>query len=531
VQRIATYLLATLIGILLAMQARLLFVFPAPDSARWWGDETGQMLELRAELQSGYARIPTALGSSLEESNGLVRSNSWFAALIYGLPALAFGSAADVVSIGRTITFLLSIALCVLMFAFMRRQRVDAALALLAILLLISTRSFFYGSHAARLDVAVGISLLLFMHYLSKRYELLKSASWQPTVKWCFLYGAVAMLFTTLSIHLLTLLGILSIFVIIQFGIYRNIRLLLASMSGVAVVLAIMLAAFYLSGTPLTLFSNSIKPNQFQSVAGGLPILRPFSRSVQIANIFERLNGLWSEAPIVLIVATITITIAILFRRPQNKTFARQFWTRATVVILIAWLFFQSPAVYYYLHILPVVVIWFAILIHERIRYNSIIPIAIGVILSIVGIRDCLLAEPLANRIASNNSAAIDQCLKIMSSAEHPVVLAQNPAIARLEHASTIGLMTPHFLDFPVRDESSIKTMRRVGVRYMMLYAPGDRKTYSSDYAALRPLADSAGVVRARIPGILLDANRDYFNTPALEQLPKDTLILYELAR
>src|SRR5665213_2569558 len=39
-------LLVVLVILMLAAQARLLYVFPQPDSARWWGDETGQMLEL-----------------------------------------------------------------------------------------------------------------------------------------------------------------------------------------------------------------------------------------------------------------------------------------------------------------------------------------------------------------------------------------------------------------------------------------------------------------------------------------------------
>lgn len=72
VERMAAAWIAALIVVVLIAQARLLYVFPQPDSARWWGDETGQMLELRTELQDGYARIPTALGSSVAVTNGLV---------------------------------------------------------------------------------------------------------------------------------------------------------------------------------------------------------------------------------------------------------------------------------------------------------------------------------------------------------------------------------------------------------------------------------------------------------------------------
>ncbi|HEX5315722.1 MAG TPA: hypothetical protein VFX22_03640, partial [Candidatus Kapabacteria bacterium] len=63
-ERMATVIIAVLVVIVLVAQVRLLYVFPQPDSARWWGDETGQMLELRTELHDGYARIPTGVGSS-----------------------------------------------------------------------------------------------------------------------------------------------------------------------------------------------------------------------------------------------------------------------------------------------------------------------------------------------------------------------------------------------------------------------------------------------------------------------------------
>src|SRR5665213_3647836 len=90
IEWISVSLLTVLILFVLVWQVRLLYVFPQPDGARWWGDETGQILELRSELKDGYAHIPTALGSSVAITNGLVRGNSWFAAVIYGIPAILF---------------------------------------------------------------------------------------------------------------------------------------------------------------------------------------------------------------------------------------------------------------------------------------------------------------------------------------------------------------------------------------------------------------------------------------------------------
>jgi hypothetical protein len=529
VKSFTSYLLAALIVIVLTMQARLLYIFPAPDSARWWGDETGQMLELRAELQDGHARIPTALGSSLEQSNGLVRSNSWFAAFVYGIPLLLFRSVADVVAIGRTVTFTLSLLLCAIIFVIMRRLKIDESLALLAILLLASTRSFFYASHAARLDIAVAISVLLFVSYLAICYQKYVTGTWRPTSAWCFLYGVIAIFFATLSIHLLTLLGLLSLFVLVQFSIYRNVRLLGASVAGVLCVVVVLTSVYWLSDAPMTLFSTSIRPNQFQSVASGLPILRPFSRSVQWANILERATGLWSEARLSLLISVVVLIFSA-FKKQRAVDPERIFWIRATLVIFIAWLFFQSPALYYYMHVLPLFLMCLAVMLSNRTQLRDTILIGLGVGVAFAGIRDTTLAAPLAKAIAHDNHAAIDSMLRLVGQKDRPIVSAQNPAISQVEHSERVRLMTPHFLDFADRNESSLQTMKRVGVRYMMLYTPGDHKIYSSDYAALRPLADSFAIVRSRIPGVLLDANRDYFCTPSLE-LPKDTLIFYELAR
>lgn len=524
-------MLAATIVALLATQAHMLYIFPAPDGARWWGDETGQMLELRAELQHGHACIPTALGSSLETSNGLVRSNSWLAAMVYGLPALAFSSLADLVTIGRTVTFLLSVILCAAMFAIMRRLTVDTSPALLVILVLLGSRSFFYASHAARLDIAAGLSIILFVFYLSKRYEAFRLAGWSPTSQWCFLYGAVTILFATLSIHLLTLLGVLSVYMLIQFGIWRRPRQLIAAIAGVACVVMVLLGIYALTGAPMALFSTSVGPNQFQSVAGGLPILRPFSRSVQISNVLERLDGLWSEAPAILIVSTLTIAIRLALK-PKSGNSRSQFWSRATIVIVIAWLFFQSPALYYYLHILPLVVIGLGVTISERVKISPLILVAFGTLICILGIRDTVNATALAEPIARDNNAAITACLQMMTRREQPpITLAQNPGIARLEH-SPVQLMTAHFLDFPTTKDAPSQIIRRLGVQYIILYAPADGKSYSSDYATLRPIADSIAIVRLRVPGVLLDAGRDYFHFDALrESTPKDTLILYEVAR
>jgi hypothetical protein len=89
--------------------------------------------------------------------------------------------------------------------------------------------------------------------------------------------------------------------------------------------------------------------------------------------------------------------------------------------------------------------------------------------------------------------------------------------------------MTAHFLDFPTSNASTDRTLQTIGVKYLLLYAPGDRKSYSEDYAMLRPLADQLGHSVIRLPGIYLDAHRDYFSSDSFGT--EDTLIVYQIAQ
>ncbi len=545
-ERSTTIVVAVLLLVLLVAQARLLYIFPQPDSARWWGDETGQMLELRAELQDGVARIPTGLGSSVAITNGLVRGNSWLAAAVYGVPAIIFSAndrssanAANLVTIGRTVTFLLTLLLLCMMCGLMRTLRAPPLLALFALLLLVSTRSFFFASHAARLDIAAGVAVLAFAWHLSSRYERFREGRWHPSARWYFGYGIVAVLFATLSIHLLTLLGALTIYMLWRFRAYRSASALFAAGGGAIVMLAVLLSVYALSGAPVSLFGPSSAPNQFQSVAAGLPILRPFSRSVQVANILERMHGLWSEAPAFLALLIVAIVFRFAVRR-SFPSFARERWiVGAAITIAIAWLLFESPALYYYMQVLPLFVVALLLSISGRWKRNRISALAVvlaGVFVFYFGFRDTIRASVLARRIDRDNHTAL---VRALDAIEHvskaqknitPLVLAQNPAIAWLEHERSVRLMTAHLIGFPVSNAPVSTVLQQLGVNYMIIYAPHDGKTYSQDYLMLRPIADSLGTIIFKKTGILFDVHRDYFAETALKHSASlDTLIVYKL--
>ena len=341
------------------------------------------MLELRTELQDGVARIPTALGSSVAITNGLVRGNSWFAAILYGVPVLLLSNVANVVTIGRTITFVLSIGLLFVMYRMMLVSQVPRILALSGVLLIAASRSFFFASHAARLDVAAGIALLVFVWYLSSRDSAMKQARWKPSVLWYFCYGAAIIFFASLSIHLLTLLGVLSCYMLWRMGAFRKPSAIIAVVGGAVVMLGFFVLIYTILGAPFSIYGPSVAPNQFQSVAAELPILRPFSRSVQVANILERLHGLWTEAPafVILIIAAIGMRLAV--RSSVSKSNHWSWISGAAIAIAIAWLLFESPALYYYVQVLPLFII--ALLIGISRKWN----LTPATILAVVGHFHC----------------------------------------------------------------------------------------------------------------------------------------------
>jgi len=526
--RFAVWLLTALIVIVLVLQGRLLYVFPQPDSARWWGDETGQMLELRADLQHGYAHIPTGLGASVAITNGIVRGNSWLAAAVYGIPTLVFYQTADLVSIGRTVTFFLSILLIAGMYRLLRSFGTSPSAALFSILILISTRSFFFASHAARLDIAAGIAVLAFTWYLSTRYELLKKGIWHPSNLWYFAFGAIALLSATLSIHLLTLIGLLSVYMLWRFSAVWRPAALLSALAGVLTTAVVLLSVYFLSGAPISLFGPSVSSNQFQSVAGGLPILRPFSRSVQIANVLERLHGLWAEAPAVLVLVIISIVIALVTKKRSLVSERYRFLFGAMLTVVLAWLLLESPALYYYAQILPLIIV--TLVASLSLRTNSkleTVAALLGLFLGVMAIQDSLRASNLSSVVEKDNVAAIQLFSDSIRSSNSSTVLAQNPAIARLEFEHEIRLMTPHIVDFSISKKSLREQLDSIGVNFLVLYAAGDGKEYSGDHYALYPIADSFGEVVARRMGRMFDVRRDYFSSSSLDRI--DTVTLYRL--
>jgi hypothetical protein len=322
-----------------------------------------------------------------------------------------------------------------------------------------------------------------------------------------------------------------------RFEAFRKPSAMVSATGGVLVMLGLLIAIYSISGAPLSLYSPSSAPNQFQSVAAELPILRPFSRSVQVANIFERAHGLWSETPAFLVLIFIVIIFSVFRRASLQKSNVPKWISEAALVIAVAWLLFESPALYYYIQVLPLFVVVASMVISrwwKPTMVASTIVAGVCILFSFFAVMDTIRAERTALVIDRDNHSALTEALDSIRSntsfAGPPLVLAQNPAIAMLEHDKSVRLMTAHIESFPTSSDPIASVLQRLRLNYLVLYAAHDGSSYSADYHVLRPIADSLGTVIFRKLGILLDVDRDYFSPNAFnEEGSRDTLILYKL--
>src|SRR5665213_268179 len=353
VRKIVPFVLLLMAAVLFASQLRSLYIFPEPNSIRWFGDETWLMSEAHEQIPTGIVRYPLAIGSQLEHGKGLVLSMTWLSAVLYGLPAWIAGC--DPVAVGRCVTASLALLLLCSLYASSRMLGVSHLAAALAVLLLVSARSFFFASHSARPDLLAGMIVLLAVALGTKYSERMTNAAHSKW--WWFACGVIVMfLAVSSSIHLLTLLAPVALFFFWRLSgneklAHRRRFAAIASVAGVISMLTVLVIAYYVANHSLALFPASAE--QFHDVLHSIPILRPFSRSVQLANIITRFRQLFSEAPVVLLLVPLVL---FAWRRGARHTFAI-----AAGLAGLSWLLLAGSEINYLIHILPLLFLGFAI--------------------------------------------------------------------------------------------------------------------------------------------------------------------------
>jgi hypothetical protein len=499
---------------LLALQLSSLFILPAPNSLRWYGDETWLMTEAHSQIATGVVHYPIALGSTLVESKGLVLSMTWLSSILYGLPTVLIN--ADPIMIGRVATAVLSILLLFTLFFAARSLGASSALALISMALLAATRAFLFSSHSCRTDILAGLIVLAFV------WQMLRTGT-DHFFKWWFGYGAlVAFLCISSSIHLLTLLGPVALYFAWKRNGLSSLRNAISLICGALMMLALLTAVYVLSTGSTTLFSPHA--HQFRDVLSSIPILRPLSRSVQVSNIVIRSKEFWTEAPIAFV--AIIFTVIGIWKHVLRKELAI-----ATAIVFFSWLLLEGAEINYLIHVLPLLLLCFAVSFSQLLtmRWHTIsIAIAAIVVIALLA-QDTFHARSVALQIDQSNSSAIQQIVHRIASTwtrpEAPLVLSEPPSLESLTRIRQIHVMTDHFISLPEREEPIDSTLTRLHVNYAVLYNSPSFPKHREQVDSLYRVLMRRGTLIDREIGMSGDVGRQYFGHSDWQ----DTLILIQL--
>lgn len=339
--------------VLFALQLRTLYTVPVYDSVRWGGDETWLMREFGNQIERGAMSYPENFGGP-RRTDGVLAGSMWVDAVIYGATGNLFFPAHDYVSVGRTVTAILALILLASIYFILRKLRVSQVLAALTVLLVEVCRGFMWATHSARYDLLTGLTLIWYCYFLSKQEN--------PSRMRMVLTGFVGALIICFSRHML-LLGLAASFVFLfELRVWKQPLLFWNWLAGSAAG-AVLLSIVYLAGAhEFSLFGRGGNDGSYSFVLNQIPILRPFSRNVQVSNLIERFHLFWMDAPGILVVVIAGILLGIIVLSANRKKLTRlrqsifrprEFWFAAAIMCSITWLLAEGSRPYYLFHIVP----------------------------------------------------------------------------------------------------------------------------------------------------------------------------------
>jgi hypothetical protein len=523
---------------LFMLQILSLYTTPVPDSYLWWGDESWLMLEFRTQILEGVFRHPYALGSSLEHGSGLLFGNMWVSALLYGAPATLLKGGPDIILIGRTVTALLAVSLLGVLYEIIRRLTSDRSIAMFGVILLLTSRSFLLTSHSARYDILTALCIVLGFYFLIRANAPLRTSKRSAIIGFCAAATLLVTVHVTLAIGLAAFIGI----------VWRSRTRRLGNAGaflGGASVFGLILLGLSAFRSQTSLF-GSASANAFTLNILDIPALRLFSRSVQFANVTQRLHTFAFLGMGYLVVIGFLAVLAIIgiATRWKNASASRETWATAhgyqiaTIgIVLVSWLEFESSApTSYLIYVLPVLSVCAALLSHWLlpIAGRSWMILAASVVLCFFGFKDAPWPRGAGYHIASANDHAVNEALAQVSHGidnPRPLVLAFNPAVHDVLHDTSIRLMTTHFIEFPISNgEAPDYTIRKNRVLYILLYRSALKPDYMREVGPLSEAAHHLGSLVWQQAGVFTDIGRSYFGDKSeLHEDQPDTLQLYHI--
>jgi hypothetical protein len=488
------------------------------------------MTESMSTVETGTVHHPHALSSTLNAPKAFLPVGAaWLRTAVYGVPAYLLYPSVNPVIVGRTVTWLLSLVLTLLVIFIVKKRSGEINYGLLAALILVASSNFFFASHSARPDLLKGLIILLVSAWLSR-----DSFVSDPSRRKWFAVTFVALLSAIwlpfhLYFHHIAICGV----AFILYRAYREREAWLWVVLGVVASLVVTAAVQYLLSGELLLSGPEGHKAEFNDVTRDIPALRIFSLSAQHSVLQRRIEMLWDEASLMFLLVPIAFALIWRYRKNLSGSSHARLICFA-LASLIVWYFMQRIHPAYTIQMLPLFVTAVVVGV-SVIKLNKLaqgVACAVVIVIAGVSLVGSLPAADNGRRWTEANERAVkDLRSKITPvSGEKPLVMVEASASMPLLNDTSIQLMSTHFQFFPIYDETISQTIDRHGVDYCILF---NTAHYGYDRNAIDPLvktiqsrSDLIGVQA----GDFFDISKDYFHWQTA-QPHSDTLFLYKLRK
>ena len=542
--KLVTALILIVTVAIYVLQVRSLYTVPVYDSVRWGGDETWLMREFGNQAAHGAMSYPETFGSPTR-TDGLLAGSMWVDALIYGETGRIFSPAHDLIGTGRTVTAILGFALIASLFLILRQLDVNPILAAGSIAVMVVSQGFVWVTHCARYDLLTGLALIWYCAYLAnfscrELYSLFDF----------LLFGAAAFVLIIFSRHLLTL-GLPVTFVCILFlRLWRKPKLIVSALAGGLLAALILSLAYAFGAGEFSLFGRGGSMGSYGFVLQQIPIMRPFSRNVQLSNLAERWSLFEKDIPGLLTLIMICIFLILLYKGWQWQlkrkgtllkiatSTSQRFFLLAAALCSISWVLLQGSRPYYLFHIVPILLIACAVVlqlwldVYQNRWHGPIFVVLILLSAITLQAQHALPDVTLGEAVCKDQRAGIAHLLASTPMNSHPKcrVLVD---VAGLDWAlmdTSREILTLDMFQPPANESTTISKLQQNKIDFVILRSSPVGGVFEPGRALLPHLLDSIGELRDSSLGFFYDDGRSYdADLSTMINQGLDTLKLYSL--
>jgi len=531
------YLLLALGAVVFILQLRSLYTVPVFDSVRWGGDETWLMREFGNQARHGAMSYPESFGAP-QRTDGVLAGSMWIDALIYGATGNSFFPQYDLASIGRTVTSVLALLLLASLYFILRKLRVFPILAAGCVALIVLNQGFVWAVHSARYDLLTGLTLLWLAYLFSRetRFTLAKS----------FLLGFATIGAIIFSRHMLTLAAPVLLVLLIRNHAWNHVKESLAIIGGLLAAGLLLSLAYWLGAGEFSLFGGGGASGSYSFVLNQIPIMRPFSRNVQMSNLQERINLFLEDAPSVFVLLGIAILLIVVYKAWQWRvskrgkrlciatTPSQQFILSCGLACALSWILLQGSRPYYLFHIVPLLVVVGAIVLQlwsevfDGKWYGENVAALLLTIAITTSAGRAIPQVLLGEAIARDQQSGITSLLA--RTEQHSRILVDVAGLdIALRDTSRKVLTLDMFQPPPIAGEL-VNKLEKNRIDYVILRSSPVSTPFEPGRALLPFVLDSTGDMRDSAMGFFYDDGRNY--DASLDKLISqglDTLRLYSV--